>query len=165
MKKDRWRRLDISWTLRHTWSLMTDWLLFWSLLSLSLGLGAAVHLAHLYKWCDWVELAEVSEQYREIICHLESSKVLLGCHEIPSYCGVSPFSSVWGSGPPWGFGASAGPVSEVAGSFSLVHVLWDRLQGAMGGQVGNEVVADFLLLDRPGVLSAPHLPKILVLST
>lgn len=28
-----------------------------------------------------------------------------------------------------------------------------------GSQVGNEVVADFLLLDRPGVFSAPHLPK------
>lgn len=34
-----------------------------------------------------------------------------------------------------------------------------------GCQVGNEVVADFLLLDRPGVLSASHLLKLLVLST
>lgn len=41
--------------------------------------------------------------------------------------GVSPCSSVWGPGPPWGLGASAGPVSEVAGSFSLAHVSWDRL--------------------------------------
>lgn len=44
-----------------------------------MGLGAAVHLAYLYKFHVRVECVETSEKNREIICLLESKKASKFC--------------------------------------------------------------------------------------